>query len=151
MSKELIESIKSLGLKSKDIEAELKMPQNCLASMLTGKRAIPLKWQLALTAFVNIKNCKKQDLPISKQGKEEYDNRTNPLTNAARGRDESGVNEDELEFDFRGEKFLDIEKHTKYPKKDRPTNKGEAITWDNLKKESDQRIKEAWAKRKTVQ
>lgn len=87
MSKELIDSIKALGLKNKDIEVELKMPQNCLASMLTGKRAIPLKWQLALTAFVNVKNGKKKDLPISKQGKEEYETK--------KGGDESGVNEDE--------------------------------------------------------
>ncbi len=56
-------------------------------------------------------NLKKKDKPKGKQGrpkgspnknkpnvndKVEADNRNNPLTNAARGRDESGVNEDEV-------------------------------------------------------
>lgn len=68
------------------------------------------------------------------------------------GKDEDRFKFDEVAlFDFSQDVFLNIEKHTKYPKKDRPTNKGEAITWDNLKKESDQRIKEAWAKYKAKQ
>ena len=94
MSQELIEKVKALGIKKGVIEKELKMPQNSLAGMLKGSRPIPLKWQLALEAYVNVKNGQKVDLPASKKCKEDYDNQTNPLINAAMGRGESGVNED---------------------------------------------------------
>lgn len=95
----------------------------------------------------------------------EAENRNNPLTNAARGRDEGGVNKDEiaydnpkpdfsniktvrienvLPFDFGDDKFLNVEKYTKFPLKERPTNLGERMEFDSLKKIFDNGIRDAW-------
>ena len=95
----------------------------------------------------------------------EAENRNNPLTNAARGRDDGGVNKDEiaydnpkhdfsniktvrienvLPFDFGDDKFLNVEKYTKFPSKERPTNLGERIEFDKFKKIFDDGIRAAW-------
>lgn len=145
MSKELIESIISLGKKKKVIELELEMPENSLAGMLKGSRPIPWKWQLKLQEYVNRHTVTPKDAQYHATTKESIP--TDP-------KNESGVNEDEVkeqrntetsEFDFSGDIFLTIEKHTKYPSKERPKEKGEAIEWDKLKKEYDNKIRQAWA------
>lgn len=47
-------------------------------------------------------------------------------------------------FNFRDDKFLDVEKYTKFPKKDRPTSIGERAEFDLIKKTFDNGIREAW-------
>lgn len=82
----LDEQFKLLKLKKKVVETELDMPLNSLSSMLSGKRNIPDKWLILLKKYIE-----------SKGGSFELNNdRGNPLTNAARGRDECGINKDEL-------------------------------------------------------
>lgn len=50
-------------------------------------------------------------------------------------------------FDFGDDKFLIIEKYTKYPLKDKPQNKFGAITWLKEKAAADAEIKAAWEQR----
>lgn len=47
-------------------------------------------------------------------------------------------------FNFGDDKFLDVEKYTKFPKKDRPTSIGERAEFDLIKKTFDNGIREAW-------
>jgi plasmid maintenance system antidote protein VapI len=47
-------------------------------------------------------------------------------------------------FDFGDDVFLNIENYTKFPKKERPTTKGEQIDWDAMKKIFDDGIRKAW-------
>ena len=54
-------------------------------------------------------------------------------------------NTESSEFDFSQDRFLIIENYTKYPLKERPKEKGAAIEWDKLKKEYDNKIRQAWA------
>ena len=135
----LDEQFKLLKLKKKIVETELDMPLNSLSAMLSGKRNIPDKWLILLKKYIQ-----------SKGGSFKLnDDRDNPLINQARGRDECGVNKDEvkdvLSFDFGDDVFLNVEKYTKFPKNERPTNIGDRIDWDELKKVYDNAIREAWA------
>lgn len=47
-------------------------------------------------------------------------------------------------IDFGNDKYLIIEKYTKYPLKNKPTNKFEQLKWLIEKKEADHQIKLAW-------
>jgi len=53
-----------------------------------------------------------------------------------------------VEYDFTGMVFLDVEKFTKFPKKEMPTDKWKKIEWEKSKKNSDQEIRIAWNKYK---
>lgn len=48
------------------------------------------------------------------------------------------------EYNFEDAPWLSLEKYTEYPKNQRPANWVEQLKWDKLKKESDQKIIEAW-------
>ena len=61
----------------------------------------------------------------------------------------SPVIENEM-VDFSGEKYLHIEKYTKFKSSDRPNSLIERISWDRRKKESDDKIRLAWEKYKEI-
>lgn len=73
-----------------------------------------------------------------------YNNPTNPLTNAPRERDESGVNEDEIKYDFSKVVFFQIEDFTEYPKDKCPAKGFERTEYLAKKKEADDKIREAY-------
>lgn len=54
----------------------------------------------------------------------------------------------ENEYKFGDEKWLVVEKYTKFPDKERPIAYQARREWDAQKKQSDQLIKDAWAKYK---
>lgn len=131
MSQELIDSVKSLGKKIKTIETELGMPLNCLSGMLTGKKPIPLKWQLKLTEYVE-KNKSTNDI------------NTNNTIDAEK--EVPIIETYKPIFDFGDDIYLNVEKYTKFPKQERPTIPYQAIEWDNMKKIFDDGIRAEWHK-----
>lgn len=48
------------------------------------------------------------------------------------------------EYNFKEDKYLMIEKYTKYPTKNTPVNKFEKVKWLKEKREADNQIKLAW-------
>jgi hypothetical protein len=102
------------------IELELGMPKTTLQKSIKGMRTLPKKWSIAL------------------RNKYPAESKLLPTTPA------------ELlpvEFDFTGEKFLKIEKYTKFKEADRPKGGFERTSWDKAKTYSDAEIILAWGKR----
>lgn len=78
------------------LEKELGMPASTLQKALAGKRELPKKWALKLKLRFGNKLVTLDEVVA------DYDNRKNQLLNAARGRDKSGINEDELKRKAKG-------------------------------------------------
>lgn len=76
---ELKQIIEKSGLSVYRIEKDLKIPNGTLSQVLSGKKKLPEKYEAALRFLAKESSV------------------VNPLINAARGRDESGINEDELQ------------------------------------------------------
>lgn len=53
MENELVEKLKSCGVKKSEIEKQLGMPKNSLSGMLTGSKEIPKKWAEKLQQFLD--------------------------------------------------------------------------------------------------
>jgi hypothetical protein len=51
-------------------------------------------------------------------------------------------------YDFTGMKWLDVEKVTKFPIKDRPASISERLVWDKARRAEHEEIKVQWAARK---
>jgi len=91
------------GFSKSELERIVDLPLNTLSSILTGKKKMTAKHELSVSSFLDKNpNLNPLDYPkrtrkpkVSANDKVEADNRNNPLTNAARGRDSSGINEDE--------------------------------------------------------
>jgi len=79
---ELKSIIEKSGLSAYKIEKDLKIPNGTLGQVLKGKKVLPEKFEEPLRFLA-------KEVP-----------RDNPLINAARGRDESGVNEDEATLEI---------------------------------------------------
>ena len=62
MNESLIKTLNECGVKKSQIEKDLGMPLNSLSGMLTGKKPIPLKWQLKLTEYVAKNNIQKVNI-----------------------------------------------------------------------------------------
>ena len=65
-----------------EIEKRIGLPKTTLQKVLSGERELPKKWHRVVEVYFGV--TKKED------------DRSNPLINAARGRDENGVNNDEV-------------------------------------------------------
>lgn len=148
----------------KATELALNMPKNCLSNYASGKKTLPEKWIKPLSDYLENLNKKRVVLIKSEDGKFLFmnpDGSTRKCT-LVWEEDEGIKIPDEIYpitvtplrlkinpvFDFGDDKFLMIEKYTKYPLKDKPANKFEAATWLKEKTATDQEIKLAWEKRK---
>ena len=157
----------------KATELALNMPKNCLSNYASGKKTLPEKWIKPLSDYLENPNKKRLVLIEDKSNPE----RSGSYWLTEDGRKCSLVWEDEESmlngvkvekcdtirikiktdqdapeifkpvFDFGDDKFLMLEKYTKYPLKDKPQNKFEAVTWLKEKADSDAKIKAAWASR----
>lgn len=116
------------------IEMELGMPATVLQKAIKGKRRLPKKWIIALKGKYQPNNLKYKILEQSEG--------LIPLQNNL----EEPQNKIDLKvnYDFGNEKYLVIEKYTKFPLKNKPTNKFEQVKWLKEKKEADYQIKLAW-------
>jgi len=153
----------------KTIEVALKMPQNCLSNYASQKKPLPEKWVKPLSDYLENLNKKRVVLIEAEDGKflfmqpdgsarkctlvwEDKEikmpDETYPITvTPLRLKIKTAPEVFNPVFDFGDDKFLIIEKYTKYPLKDKPQNKFEAVTWLKEKADSDAKIKIAWASR----
>jgi len=116
------------------IEMELGMPATVLQKAIKGKRRLPKKWIIALKCKYQPNNLKYEILEQSEgliplqNNLEEHKNKIDLKVN----------------YDFGNEKYLVLEKYTKFPLKNKPTNSLEQVKWLKEKKEADNQIKLAW-------
>jgi len=116
------------------IEIELGMPATILQKAIKGKRKLPKKWLIALKGKYQPNNLKYNILQQSEE--------LIPLHNNL---EELPTKIDiKANYDFGSEKYLVIEKYTKYPLKNKPISKFEQIKWLKEKEEADNEIKIAW-------
>lgn len=157
--KELNKDLES-GFSKRDLERLIGLPENCLSNILKGNKKLSRKSEIKIEKWAVSEKPDPLNLPSSKK-----EGRDNQFENAARGRDKSGVNEDEIkfqkstpksydgskasteekEYDFIGHDFLKIEEYTEYPMKDIPKNQIQAQVYLKDKKISDDKIRLAWA------
>ena len=111
--KQVINADLSKGFSKSDLELLIGLPKNTLASLLTDKKKISKKSLLKIDKWNSSEKCSPLDvvkpkietgvITVLKETEEvlrqlpmNLDNRSNLLINAARGRDENGVNNDEI-------------------------------------------------------
>lgn len=116
------------------IEMELGMPATVLQKAIKGKRRLPKKWIIALKRKYQPNNLKYNIFEQS-DGLIPLQNNLEELQNKI---------DLKVNYDFGNEKYLVIEKYTKYPLKNKPTNSFEQVKWLKEKKEADHQIKLAW-------
>ena len=116
------------------IEMELGIPATVLQKAIKGKRRLPKKWIIALKRKYQPNNLKYNIFEQS-DGLIPLQNNLEELQNKI---------DLKVNYDFGNEKYLVIEKYTKYPLKNKPTNSFEQVKWLKEKKEADHQIKLAW-------
>ncbi len=108
------------------IEERLGMPPTTLQKVLKGERKLPKKWVNKLEAYFVVNS-----VPVP-----EKNNHQKPL-------DATEVTDNEYGFDVT-DKWLMVEKYTKYPKKSIPNGWSEQKTWQKEKDAADRKIRIAW-------
>ncbi len=155
-NKDLIEGILGLKIKKKVIEDALNMPENSLSGMLSGSRDIPLKWQLKLQEYLKPKHPEQtyketKGVDISDQIKGSTTDMTLAHLKLEQLKKGGAVGElidvdtlPEPEYKFGDEKWLVVEKYTKYKEATKPENKGARIEWQAKKTAADNEMKSLW-------
>ena len=116
------------------IEMELGIPATVLQKAIKGKRRLPKKWIIALKRKYQPNNLKYNIFEQS-DGLIPLQNNLEELQNKI---------DLKVNYDFGNEKYLVLEKYTKFPLKNKPTNSLEQVKWLKEKKEADNQIKLAW-------
>lgn len=125
------------GFSMSDLEFLIGLPRNNLSSILAGKRYFSKKSLLKIKKWIGSEN--KPDPLTFKRLVASVPKRENKLINAARGRDESGVNDDEMntapQIDIKIEKAtipIQIKKDTEFRDK---TDNESGFDYSILKRE----------------
>lgn len=136
------------GFTKSELERIWELPKNSLSAVLADNIKAPKK----LSAKATIRLTEYFNTPIESRPSptDKIERKPKQGTKPDKKKEAKPKNQqsDEPEYDFSEDVFLNIEKHTKFPKKDRPLVKWEIPEWEALKKAADQKIREAWNKHK---
>jgi len=91
--KAVIQDDLKAGFSKVELEVLIGLPKNNLSGILKGNRKLSRKSELKIEKWQKSEKPNPLDLIVKKK---DGDGRDNPFENAARGRDENGVNNDEV-------------------------------------------------------
>lgn len=131
------------GFTKSKLEELIGLPKNNLSGFLKGDR------KLSKISMLKIEKWEASEKPDPLKIVS-YKKEVKEVSNVI---DEKGISYgiktwENSKYDFGDDKFLMIEKYTKYPQKSKPANKYDVGKWQTIKNESDKGIREAWNKHK---